>query len=73
MVPFQTIPPSEPFGWKDFFDSLWNISSYYSIPLPLSPSLFELLRCRDRNREKVRKNPSVRQVSLDQLKNGVIQ
>ena len=22
MVPFQTIPPSEPFGWKDFFDSL---------------------------------------------------
>ena len=21
MVPFQTIPPSEPFGWKDFFDS----------------------------------------------------
>ena len=22
MVPFQTIPPSESFGWKDFFDSL---------------------------------------------------
>ena len=22
MVPFQTIPPSEPFGRKDFFDSL---------------------------------------------------
>ena len=22
MVPFQTIPPSEPFGLKDFFDSL---------------------------------------------------
>ena len=22
MVPYQTIPPSEPFGWKDFFDSL---------------------------------------------------
>ena len=24
MVPFQTIPPSESFGWKDFFDSLGN-------------------------------------------------
>ena len=22
MVPFPTIPPSESFGWKDFFDSL---------------------------------------------------
>ena len=22
MVPFQTIPPAESFGWKDFFDSL---------------------------------------------------
>ena len=22
MVPFQTIPPSDSFGWKDFFDSL---------------------------------------------------
>ncbi len=27
MVPFQTIPPSEPFGWKDFFDSLKNQSA----------------------------------------------
>lgn len=25
MVPFQTIPPSEPFGWKDFFDSLGSL------------------------------------------------
>ena len=31
MVPFPTIPPSEPFGWKDFFDSL-------SLPLgPIPP------------------------------------
>ena len=22
MVPFPTIPPSESFGWKDFFDKL---------------------------------------------------
>ena len=39
MVPFQTIPPSEPFGWKDFFDSLFytpvksNAGVYSSLAL----------------------------------------
>ena len=30
MVPFQTIPPSEPFGRKDFFDSLVNNLRFYT-------------------------------------------
>ena len=32
MVPFQTIPPSESFGWKDFFDSLIKLSFFNSDP-----------------------------------------
>ena len=43
MVPFQTIPPSEPFGRKDFFDSLE----------PFKISVF----CPNSNFCKIPKNP----------------
>ena len=42
MVPFQTIPPSESFGRKDFFDSLTdgkcNIFHPFSMPVRAPPS-----------------------------------